>query len=196
MADYASLIRPTTLVVPDAPASLALDVAHRWDGAPLPELRARVSLSAASDALWVEAGMAHQRAPRIPDAPRGARVEGLWEYDVVECFVVAADGCYFELELGAGGHYLALAFDAPRRRSRDFAHESLAVDWESHADAWRARCRVPRAWLPEPVTRANAFAIAGGEFAVHAPVGGEQPDFHRPDAFPEARIPSWGSPAR
>ena len=72
-----------------------------------------------------------------PDAPRGARVEALWEYDVVECFVVGADGCYFELELGAGGHYLALAFDAPRRRSSDFARESLAVEWEDGADAWR-----------------------------------------------------------
>jgi hypothetical protein len=110
---------------------------------------------------------------------------------VVECFVAGADGCYFELELGAGGHYLALAFDAPRRRTRDFAREPLAVDWESGPDAWRARCRVPRTWLPEPVARANAFAIAGGEFAVHAPVGGDRPDFHRPHAFPAVRIPSW-----
>ncbi len=181
--------------MPDAPAALALDVAQRWDGPPLPGLRARVSLSAEPDALWVEAGMAHQRSPRIPAAPRGARVEGLWEYDVVECFVVGADGRYLELEFGAGGHYLALAFDAPRRRARDFARESLAVEWQSGADAWRARCRVPRAWFPEPVARVNAFAIAGGEFAVHAPVGGAQPDFHRPQAFPEVRVPSWEAPS-
>ena len=123
-------------------------------------------------------------------------MEGLWEYDVVECFVVGADGRYFELELGAGGHYLALAFDAPRRRCGDFARESLAVEWrERCARPGRARCRVPRAWLPEPVARANAFAIAGGEFAVHAPVGGAQPDFHRPHAFPEVRVPSWGAPS-
>jgi len=184
------------LIVPDAPAALVLDIAHRWDGAPLPGLRARVSLSAEPDGLWVEAGTAHQPAPRIPDAPRGARVEGLWEYDVVECFLVGADGRYLELELGAGGHYLALAFDAPRRRANDLARESLAVAWESGEEEWRARCRVPRAWLPEPVARANAFAIAGGVFAVHAPVGGTQPDFHRPHAFPEARILSWESPPR
>ena len=179
------------LAVPDAPAALALEIARRWDGAPLPGLRARVLLSAEREGLRVEAGMAHQRAPRIPDAPRGARVEGLWEFDVVECFVVGEDGRYFELELGAGGHYLALAFDAPRRRARDFARASLAVEWEQGAEAWRARCVVPRAWLPEPIARANAFAIAGGEFAVHTPVGGAQPDFHRPHAFPAARVPSW-----
>jgi hypothetical protein len=181
------------LAVPAAPAALALEITRRWDGAPLPELRARVLLSAESDGLWVEAGMAHSRTPRIPAAPRGARVEGLWEFDVVEGFVVAADGRYFELELGAGGHYLALAFDAPRRRVRDFARESLAVEWQSDGKSWRARCRVPRAWLPEPIARANAFAIAGGEFAVHTPVGGSQPDFHRPHAFPELRVPSWES---
>jgi hypothetical protein len=150
-----------------------------------------VLLSAERDGLWVEAGMAHARTPRIPAAPRGARVDGLWEFDVVECFVAAADGRYFELELGAGGHHLALAFDAPRRRVNDFARESLFVAWERGAEGWRARCRVPRAWLPEPVARVNAFAIAGGEFAVHTPVGGAQPDFHRPHAFPEVRVPSW-----
>jgi hypothetical protein len=131
--------------------------------------------------------MAHARPPRIPDAPRGARVDGLWEYDVVECFVVGADGRYLELELGAGGHYLALAFDAPRRRTNDFARESLAVDWQGDAAGWRARCRVPRAWLPEPIARPNAFAIAAGELAAHAPTGGASPDFHRPHAYPEVR---------
>jgi len=183
----------SSLPIPEPPAQLALAIAHRWDGAPLPGLLAEVRLSAAPDALWVEAGMAHQRPPRIPDAARGVRVEGLWEYDVVECFVVGADGRYFELELGAGGHWLALAFDAPRERANDFAHESLAVDWESGAEGWRARCRVPRAWLPEPVARVNAFAIGGGEFAVHAPVGGDRPDFHRPHAYPRVRIESWHS---
>ena len=181
------------LEIPARPAALALEIATRWDGAPLPDLRARVILSAERDGLWIEAGMAHARAPRIPDAPRGARVADLWEYDVVECFLAGPDGRYFELELGAGGHYLALAFDAPRRRVGDFARETLAVEWESQPGGWRARCRVPRGWIAEPVARANAFAIADGKFAVHAPVGGAQPDFHRPHAFPAARVPSWES---
>jgi hypothetical protein len=179
------------LEVPEPPAALGLEVARRWDGTPLPGLAAFVRLAAASEGLWVVAGMAHARPPRIPDAPRGARVDGLWQYDVVECFVVGADGRYLELELGAGGHYLALAFDAPRRRANDFARESLAVEWQSDPAGWRARCRLPRAWLPEPIARANAFAIAAGEFAAHAPIGGARPDFHRPLTFPEVRVPSW-----
>jgi hypothetical protein len=186
------------LEIPVSPAALALDVARRWDGAPLPEpgLRARVRLAATPDALQIEAGMAHQPSPRIPDAPRGARVDGLSDYDVVECFVAGADGRYFELELGAGGHYLALAFDAPRRRADDFASAVLDVSWRDDGDTWTARCSVPRGWLPQPVARANAFAIAGGEFAVHHPVGGTRPDFHRPEAFPRVRIRSWERPSR
>jgi hypothetical protein len=179
------------LVVPEPPHTLALEIAHRWDGTPLPGLGARVLLSADRDGLWIEAGMAHQRPARIPDAPRGARVDELWEYDVVECFVVSGDGRYLEVELGAGGHYLALAFDSPRRRVNDFARDALEIDWRRDDASWRSRCRVPRAWIPEPVARINAFAIAGGEFAVHAPVGGSRPDFHRPHAFPQVSIPSW-----
>jgi hypothetical protein len=150
-----------------------------------------VSLCADAEALWIEAGMAHQRPARVPDAPVGARVDGLWHYDVVECFLAGEDGRYFELELGAGGHYLALAFAAPRRLARDFADQALGIDWLAGANAWTSRCAVPRAWLPEPIAHANAFAIARGEFAVHAPVGGESPDFHRPHAYPAVRVPSW-----
>jgi hypothetical protein len=163
---------------------------------PDPPLHAYVRLSATADALWVEVGMAHQLPARIPDVAPGARVDGLWHYDVVECFLACGDGRYFELELGAGGHYLALAFAAPRQRVRDFARERLDVDWLSTARAWTARCAVPRAWLPEPVARVNAFAIARGEFAVHAPVGGSEPDFHRPEAYPEARVAGWTTPLR
>ena len=181
------------LEIPQAPAALTLDVAKRWDGAPLPDppLRAWVTLSAAADVLWIEAGMAHQRPARVPDAPPGARVDGLWHYDAVECFLAAADGRYFELELGAGGHYLALAFASLRQRAREFADQVLEVDWLASASAWTSRCAVPRAWLPEPIARANAFAIARGEFAAHAPVGGDRPDFHRPSAYPAVRVPSW-----
>jgi hypothetical protein len=184
------LIAPA-LAVPAPPAALPLEITRRWDGAPLSALRARVRLWAAPDALWVEAGMADTGPPRIPDAPRGARVEGLWEYDVVECFVAAADGRYLELELGAGGHYLALAFAAPRRRSDELLSPALEIEWHRGAAGWTARCAVPRAWVPEPVARVNAFAIARGEFAAHQPVGGAHPDFHRPHAFPAACVPSW-----
>jgi len=182
------------IAIPAAPASVRLAIERRWDGAPLAagERGARVDLSAAPDALWVEAAARHAATPRIPAAPPGARVEGLWHHDVVECFLLAADGRYLELELGAGGHWLALAFDAPRHRRDDFAGETLAVAWRRDATGWIARCAVPRVWVPEPVLGVAAFAIADGDYCAHAPVGGAEPDFHRTGAYPRAKIASWG----
>lgn len=184
-----------TLEVPPLPGLLALDITRRWDGAPLRSgLRARVELSAAADALHVRASLASPYPPRAPDVPAGTRVDGLWTFDVVELFAVAADGRYLELELGGGGHWLALAFDTPRRRSAAQPSGELPVELERSATEWSCRCALPRRWLPEPLVGANAFASAGGELAAHRPVGplpGDIADFHRPEAFPALRVPLW-----
>jgi len=180
------------LEVPAVPRSVALDVSRRWDGAALASgLRGRVALSAAEDALHVRASLASPHPPRVPDAAAGTRVDGLWTFDVVELFAVAADGRYLELELGGGGHWLALAFDAPRRRAARQPSGALRVEREGSGAQWCCRCALPRGWLPEPLVRANAFASAGGELAAHHPVPGEVADFHRPHDFPALRVPRW-----
>ncbi|MGD8859023.1 MAG: hypothetical protein PVI30_03370 [Myxococcales bacterium] len=58
----------------------------------------------------------------------------------------------------------------------------------SEGGCWSARAELPRAQLPHPVTRANAYAIHGAgrerrHLAAH-PVPGEAPDFHRLACFP------------
>ena len=58
-----------------------------------------------------------------PPQPPHTRVADLYEYDVVECFLVGEGGRYLEVELGAGGHFLVLSFDAPRVLAD--AHEDL-----------------------------------------------------------------------
>jgi len=179
--------------VPVAPDALRWAVERCWDGgaAPHPKPRAFVEWAVREDVLHVAAGMRHQSPARIPDAPPGARVDGLWEFDVVESFFVGADGRYVELELGAGGHYLALAFAARRVASNEVPAPSLEIAWRRDAEGWRSECAVPRHWLPEPIVAANAFAIGGGAFLAHHPTGGVQPDFHRPGSYPAVTIPSW-----
>ncbi len=182
----------SALEIPKAPDALRLEVKQCWDGAPAsPAQRAWVEWSASDGALHVAAGMPHQHPARIPDAPPGARVDGLWEFDVVECFFVGADGRYVELELGAGGHHLALAFASPRTPADDAPTPALEIVWTRDAARWRSQCVLPRDWLPEPIVAANAFAIGGGAFLAHHPTGGPRPDFHRPHAYPAVRIPSW-----
>lgn len=178
------------LLVPRAPERLVLPVERHWDGAACPHvhLHGRVELSARDDGLELGASLPHQPAPRIPDAPAGTRVANLWEYDVVECFLVGADGCYLEVELGAGGHFLVLSFSAPRVRSD--AHESLrpALDFARDADGWRAHLVLDWALVPTEITAVNAFVIAGGAHLAYGPLPGSAPDFHQPARFPRAAL--------
>ncbi|HEX5065874.1 MAG TPA: hypothetical protein VFY49_07155 [Myxococcota bacterium] len=178
------------LRIPRAPDALALRVERGWDGAPCDDARlhAEVRLQATPEGLAFEASLPHQPKPRVPAAPRGARVANLWEYDVVECFVAGRDGRYLELELGAGGHFLALQFDAPRRCCD--ALESLRPKLEHRADAlrWTARLCAPWAIVPAEIRALNAFVAAGGRLLAHHPLPGARADFHQPQHFPAAAL--------
>jgi len=178
-----------TLVIPRAPGRLALPIERYWDGAPCPHahLHGQVELAARGDGLLLSASLPHQPEPRIPAAPRGARVADLWEYDVVECFVAGAGGRYLEVELGAGGHFLVLSFSAPRVRSD--AHEALRlpVDFASDARGWRASVLLERPLVPPGLCALNAFVIAGGAHLAYGSLPGPAPDFHQPARFPRAR---------
>lgn len=178
------------LVIPKAPARVALAIERHWNGTrcPDPRHRGELSLAVSGDALEIGASFRRQPAARLPAAPRGARVANLWEFDVVECFLVGAGGRYLEVELGAAGHFLVLEFDAPRRRVNE--HADLAPPLAFHEDAlrWHARLRLPLALLPPDLAALNAFAIAGGGFFAHRAVPGDAPDFHQPHAFPRATL--------
>jgi hypothetical protein len=186
-----------TLVIPLAPERLALPIDRYWDGAPCPlaHLHGRVELSAlAGGALELVASLPHQPHPRLPDAPRGARVANLWEYDVVECFLVGAGGRYLEVELGAGGHFLVLSFSEPRMRSNSHEGLALPVGFTSDARGWRARAVLETGLLPPGLRALNAFVIAGGAHLAYAALPGPAPDFHQPARFPDARQQLLGEP--
>jgi hypothetical protein len=179
-----------TLLIPRAPERLVLPVERYWDGAPcpLPHLHGRVELAARDDGIELVASLPHQPEPQIPDAPRGARVANLWEYDVVECFLVGAAGRYLEVELGAGGHFLVLSFSAPRVRSDAHEHLELPVDFSSDSRGWRARVLLDWSLVPAPIEALDAFVIARGVHLAYAPLPGPGPNFHVPARFPRARV--------
>lgn len=178
------------LSVPRAPGRLVLPIERLWDGTVCPHahLHGRVELAARDDGLEIAASLPHQPSPRIPAAPAGARVADLWEYDVVECFLVGAGERYLEVELGAGGHFLVLSFSAPRVRSDP--HETLrpALDFSSDARGWRSRIRLEWGLVPPGLEALNAFVIAGGAHLAWAALPGSAPDFHQPARFPRAAL--------
>ncbi len=182
------------LRIPNAPERLVLAVERHWNGTrcPDPRRRGELSLARAGSELEIGASFQRQHPARLPAAASGSRVANLWEYDVVECFLVGAGGRYLEIEIGAAGHFLVLEFDAPRRRVND--HETFvpALSFREDAELWHAQLRLPLSLVPAGLMALNAFAIAGGSFLAHHPVPGAAPDFHQPQAFPRAEL----APAR
>lgn len=125
---------------------------------------------------------------RVPAAPPGSRVDDLWHYDVAECFLVGEGGRYLEVEVGPGGHFLLLSFDAPRRRCDEHVGLAPPVEARIGAGGWRAAIEIPRAIVPAGLRALNAFVCARGRLLAHHPLPGEPPDFHQPERFPAARL--------
>lgn len=160
------------------------DLRSTWDGGPLePGEFARIDLSIGA-ALELEVEAACYGDP-LPGSPPG-RCDGLWDYEVVELFLLGRDERYLELELGPAGHWLALRLEGRRR----VVDPGVAIELETTVEGtrWRARARVPLATLPPDLTAANAYAIHGvGDARRHLawhPVPGPRPDFHRLELFP------------
>ena len=120
-----------------------------------------------------------------PPGPPGRR-PGLWEFEVVELFLVGSGGRYLELEVGPHGHFLALELEGIRRLSRD----DVLPAWECRIaeGRWRGELRIGLDRLPVGVDRWNAFAIHGEgkerRYLAAHPLPGEAPDFHQPERFP------------
>lgn len=160
-------------------------IASEWNGKPVgADEVADVTLFARGEALVVAVDAPFFDDP-APNAPTG-RVDGLWEHEVVEVFLVGPGERYVEIELGPHGHHLALAFQGARRLVR--AEIPLSYRAKRALGRWRGVAHVALADLPCPIERANAFAIHGeGEqrryLAAH-PLSGDAPDFHRIDDYP------------
>lgn len=166
--------------------TLTLPITRYWNGAPCAHetLHGTVTLTKNAEGIEITASLPHQKTPRIPNQPAGTRVSNLWEYDVVECFLVGAD-TYLEVELGAGGHFLVLDFSAPRVRKNEYADFQPTLQYDAHAtqNAWKSSLLIPHRMIPKHLSRVNAFVIVGEHFLAHAPTPGEKPDFHQPDTF-------------
>ena len=164
-------------------------IADTWDGKAA-HTAERVELELSREGLdWVLQVNAPFHGDPEPTRPPGP-MPGLWEYEVVELFLVAPKDHYLEVELGPHGHYWVLEL----RGVRQVIREGLALDFQSNRDGsrWRGRARIAGELVPGGVSWFNAFAIHGHGQArgarrhlAHAPVPGDQPDFHRLGCFPE-----------
>ncbi len=166
---------------------MEIDIDSTWDGLPADEC-VSLWLFWDADALVVEVTAPYHGDPTPPGDP--GPTDGLWEYEVVELFLLNADGprpVYTEVELSPHGHHLVLKLKGVRKPLSTL-HE---IEWTASIDGdrWTGTACVPMELLPEEITHYNAYAIhgVGGErryLAAH-PVPGDRPDFHRLDHFAE-----------
>jgi hypothetical protein len=150
--------------------------------------------------FWTQAPWWQNPAP--DGAPRS--VWGLWDYEVLEIFIVGEGGRYLELEIGPYGHYLMLMLHAPR----EIEHQQLAPDRleclrtsselvQESTGSWSSEGLINNEHLPAPYLneemtpywRVNSFwCFNKGAQRYHFcayPLPGERPDFHQPERFPQ-----------
>jgi hypothetical protein len=161
-----------------------LVVGSTWDGSPVAtDERALLDLVLDDEALELFVEAPHHADPPPPGP--AASHDGLWDFEVVELFLLGADDRYLEVELSPHGHFLVLEL-AGRRHVAKSGHP-LVFEARIEGMRWKGRATIPIAWLPPGLDRVNAYAIHGeGDGRRHLaarPLGGNEPDFHRLDDF-------------
>lgn len=164
-------------------------IGERMDGCELIVAEvARASVAVDEDAralVWtIDARLMGDAAP-VEGPPR--EVDGLWQHEVVELFVVGAPfdrtATYVELEVAPSGHWLALRLEGYRQRVARGLPVDVEVEIDDAARTWRAVVRLSLDELPPRPWRVNMCAVHGPAEARRywsaTTLGGDRPDFHR-----------------
>lgn len=156
--------------------------------------------------LWLVA--CHGKPARLHPASRPGRfTPELWKHDVAEFFLSdPKSGRYFEFNLAPNGAWWSCEFTAPRVRAEAaeipfpgvITHAELSPD-----GGWMAAMAIPRDLLEArvdfgPRSRGNVTFILDSpeqRFFSAADLGGGEPDFHRPDRFPQLQLTSMPNAA-
>jgi hypothetical protein len=134
---------------------------------------------------------------RIPGRPtfdqahaRGAFVEGLWEHDVAEFFLMDAEGRYQEFNVSPTGAWWSCGFSGYRARAAGVAIPTeVLVETKIDPTGWQVLFSVPSRELWTPLERIAGVHVAAISRSPHArylsssPVLGSTPDFHRRECF-------------
>lgn len=161
-----------------------LEIIRDWRGEPIPLSEyTRLTLTLEDDVLEVGVEAPFHADPPPPHE-RG-RVDELWQYEVVELFLLGADEHYLEVELGPHGHHLVLALEG--RRNVTQRHSPIDFEPTVSGGSWTGRARFDARLIPDPIGLGNAYAMhghgSGRSFKALHPVPGPRPDFHRLEHF-------------
>ena len=162
------------------------EVQGTWDGKPLEaeeyaRIGLRVDRARAALVLTVDAAFYEDPAPEV----QPGSVDRLWDFEVVELFLLGDDERYLEIELGPHGHFLGLCLAG----RRNVIEAGIPIDFSVRrvAHTWKGEARISLEWLPSPIRAANAYAMHGvgnaRRYLAAHPVPGDAPDFHQLECF-------------
>ena len=171
------------------PVDILID--HDWRGAParanegVSIALSRASAHATSDLLvQIDAPFHNDKPPTSAAGP----APRLWNFEVVELFLLGGGLRYLELEFGPHGHWLALELEGVRNVVRsENSEQAVQFGAERSEKRWRGTARVDVSLLPAGLSRLNAYAIHGADLerrylaAFASP--GSSPDFHSLEYF-------------
>lgn len=163
-----------------------LEIAETWDGQPIAQAeRVQIAYQQTDTGdleIEIDAPLHGDLAPTADPGP----FWGLWEFEVVELFLVGPGGRYLEAEFGPHGHHLVLQLSGPRQIVARELPAQYGV--ETHGARWRGHARIEAVHVPSPIERINAFAIHGVDesrrYLAYSALPGPAPDFHQPHRFP------------
>ena len=104
-------------------------------------------------------------------------VEGLWNRDVCEFFLVASDGRYQEFNLSPTAAWWSARFRSYRSQEATCPELSVVTSAARSRSGWKASLSVPSSQILE-WERFQVTAILGGRYFSTGECAGK-PDFHR-----------------
>lgn len=177
--------------VPQAMCPPMIAIGQDWHGTAC-RPPAELALVADPDCLWLLARHATPAKPH-PDGQPGEFLEGLWQHDVAELFIAAADRMtYLEFNLSPVGAWWFAGFVAPRQRAADLPLPQVRTEAFAHGDGgWAAAIGIPLDFLKQhvgwgPDCTLNVTFILNSpdqRFLSATTLGDGDPDFHRPGHF-------------
>ncbi|XP_014785367.1 UPF0462 protein C4orf33 homolog isoform X2 [Octopus bimaculoides] len=170
---------------------LEFEIKKQWDGTPLTKAdTVKLYIEGVDKWLRLEVEAPFYKDPAPPKGKYGQAYPELYNYEVVEAFFLNDTNQYLEVELAPRGEHLVLMLNG--RRNAVVQQLPLYNIAEVKDGFWRGIAYIDNEYLPENVTKFNAFAIHGSKDSriysalFPAPKGQfEYPDFHRLEYFQE-----------
>ncbi|ESP03670.1 hypothetical protein LOTGIDRAFT_86010, partial [Lottia gigantea] len=164
-----------------------INITTTWNGGSIDHKPVKIHLTPHKERDLKLTVQAPYFADPAPSGQAGRPFPELWNYEVVELFLMNNKDRYLEIELSPHGQHLVLLLSARRKMVKD--ELPLVYSATIKGDQWHGEALIPLDYLPPNITKFNAYAIHGVDeqrvYEAYSPAIGSftEPDFHRLEFF-------------